>query len=68
MNLILNIGQIIVSLILVVLILLTVRGGSLGGSQQTPQTKRGPEKTIFYTLIGLVVAFAILSIARLYFF
>jgi len=68
MNLILNIAHIIVSLALAALILLTVKGGSLQGNQQTPQTKRGPEKIAFYTLIGLTIIFAILSIARLYFF
>jgi len=68
MNLTLNIIHIIVSLALAILILLTVKGSSLRSNQQTPQTKRGAEKIAFYTLISLTIIFAVLSIARLYFF
>lgn len=66
---ILDIGQIIVSLLLVLVITLTVRGGGFSqGSISGPPTKTGAEKTIFYSLIVLAILFTILSIARLYFF
>ncbi|PIS15241.1 preprotein translocase subunit SecG [Candidatus Shapirobacteria bacterium CG09_land_8_20_14_0_10_38_17] len=69
MILYLNIAQIIVSLSLVALILLTAKGSwansSLSGA---PQTKRGPEKLVFNLTIILIVIFIALSIAQLYLF
>jgi len=66
---VLNIGQIIVSLLLVLIIALTVRGGGFSqGSISGPPTKTGTEKIVFRSLIALAVLFTALSIARLYFF
>ncbi|MDD3531951.1 MAG: preprotein translocase subunit SecG [Candidatus Shapirobacteria bacterium] len=66
---ILNIIQIIVSLLLVIIVLLTVRGGGFSqGSLNAPPSKTGTEKTIFYSLIVLAIIFAVLSVTRLYFF
>ncbi len=69
MNTILDLGQIIVSLLLVLIIVFTVRGGGFSqGSVSGPPTKTGTEKIIFYSLIAMAVLFAALSITRLYFF
>ncbi len=61
-----QIGQLIVSIVLVLSILLQVRGGGLGGifgSQETVfRTKRGVEKTLFQFTIALSVLFIIISI------
>lgn len=61
-----QIGQLILSVILVLSILLQVRGGGLGGifgSQETVfRTKRGVEKTLFQFTIALSVLFIIISI------
>lgn len=61
-----QIGQLIVSVVLVLSILLQVRGGGLGGifgSQETVfRTKRGVEKTLFQFTIALAVLFIIISI------
>ncbi|MDD3679528.1 MAG: preprotein translocase subunit SecG [Candidatus Shapirobacteria bacterium] len=66
---ILDILQIIISLVLVAIILLTVRGGGFSqGAAGNPPTKTGSEKIIFYSLIVLAILFAALSIVRLYFF
>jgi len=69
MTLILNIIQIIISLLLIAIILFTVRGGGFSqGAISNPPTKTGSEKIIFYSLIVLAIIFATLSITRLYFF
>lgn len=65
------IGQIVVSIVLVILILLQEREGGLGGllggtgvgSQY--QTRRGLEKTIYYATIVCAVIFAALAILNL---
>ncbi len=68
MTAILNIIQIFVSLGIVALVVLTVRGGGLSrGDTTTQQSRRGPEKIAFYSLIILAVLFAALAISRLYF-
>jgi len=58
--------QIILSIVLIGLFLLQVRGGGLGGmfGQQTGmyRTKRGIEKTLFRLTIFLMVIFVIISI------
>ncbi len=63
------IGQIIVSVSLILAILLQVRGGGLGGifgqADSVFRTKRGVEKTLFQFTIILVVLFIILSIVAI---
>ncbi|MEK7464234.1 MAG: preprotein translocase subunit SecG [Patescibacteria group bacterium] len=65
------IGQIVVSIILIILILLQEREGGLGGllggtgvgSQY--QTRRGLEKGIYYATIVFAVVFAVLAILNI---
>jgi len=71
MNNILNIAQIIISLLLVGGILLQRRGGGLssafGGSESTLySTRRGAEKFIFISTIILAVLFLGISVIRLF--
>lgn len=65
----LNIVQIVISVLLVVCVLLQQRGSGLssafGGSGEGYHTKRGMEKTIFIATIVLAVAFFILGLFRL---
>ena len=62
----LNLAQIIISVVLIIVFLLQVRGGGLGGifGQQTGvyRTRRGVEKTLFRLTIILMVIFVIISI------
>jgi preprotein translocase subunit SecG len=62
----LSILQIIISVALVVVILLQVKGGGLGGifgqSDSVFRTKRGIERYLFIGTIVLVVVFIALSI------
>ncbi len=62
----LNIAQIVLSVALILIILLQVRGGGLGGIFGQPdtvyRTKRGVEKTLFQLTIALVVIFIILAL------
>ena len=64
-----NVAQIIVSVVLIAVLLLQVRGGGLGGifgqPDSTFRTRRGIEKTLFQFTIALVVLFVILSIVSL---
>ena len=64
-----NIAQIMVSLVLIAVLLLQVRGGGLGGifgqPDSTFRTRRGVEKTLFQFTIALVIVFIILSIISL---
>jgi preprotein translocase subunit SecG len=66
-----NAAQIIVSIVLIVVILLQVRGGGLGGifgqPDSTFRTRRGVEKALFQFTIALVVLFVALSILSLRF-
>jgi len=61
----LNVAQIIISIALVIVILLQVRGGGLGGIFGQPdtvyRTKRGIEKTLLQLTIALVVLFVVIS-------
>jgi preprotein translocase subunit SecG len=61
----LNIAQIILSIALILVILLQVRGGGLGGifgqADTVYRTKRGVEKTLFQLTIVLIVLFVIIS-------
>ncbi len=65
----LNVAQIILSIALVLVVLLQVRGGGLGGIFGQPdsvyRTKRGVEKTLFQLTIALVVLFIIISLIAL---
>ncbi len=64
-----NIIQIIVSLALILVITLQVKGGGLGGifgqADTVFRTKRGFEKRLFQATIVLVVIFVIISIVSL---
>lgn len=68
MNTVLNIVQIIISVVLIVLVLLQARGSGLGrtfGSDggSLYRTRRGIEKTLFQFTIALIVAFILVSLA-----
>ena len=62
----LNVAQIVLSVALILIILLQVRGEGLGGIFGQPdtvyRTKRGVEKTLFQLTIALVVIFIILAL------
>jgi preprotein translocase subunit SecG len=62
----LHIAQIMVSVVLIGVILLQVRGGGLGGifgqADSTFRARRGVEKTLFQFTIALVVVFIILAV------
>ncbi len=64
-----NIAQIVVSVALILVILIQVRGGGLGGIFGQPdtvyRTKRGVEKTLFQLTIVLVVLFIIIALVSL---
>lgn len=64
-----NIIQIIVSIALIGVITLQVKGGGLGGifgqAESVYRTKRGLEKRLFQLTIVLVVIFVIISIVNL---
>lgn len=60
----LNIVQIIISITLIVIILLQVKGEALGGAFGGPgvaRTRRGLEKTLFETTIVLSAIFLLIS-------
>lgn len=63
------IAQIVVSIALVLIFLLQVRGGGLGGIFGQPdtvyRTKRGVEKTLFQFTIILAVIFVAISLILL---
>ena len=65
----LNLAQIVLSVALIMVLLLQVRGGGLGGIFGQPdavyRTKRGVEKTMFQLTIVLVVLFIIVSLIAL---
>ena len=65
----LNIAQIILSVALVLVILLQVKGGGLGGifgqADTVYRTKRGVEKTLFQLTIVLVVLFLTVAVITL---
>lgn len=64
-----NVIQIIVSLALILVITLQVKGGGLGGifgqADTVFRTKRGLERRLFQATVGLVVIFVIISIVSL---
>ena len=63
------IAQIVISVALVLIILLQVKGGGLGGifgqADTVYRTKRGVEKTLFQFTIILVVLFVAISLILL---
>lgn len=62
----LSIAQIVLSVAMVLVVLLQVRGGGLGGIFGQPdtvyRTKRGIEKTLFQLTIALVILFIVIAI------
>jgi preprotein translocase subunit SecG len=62
----LNVAQIILSIALILVILIQVRGGGLGGifgqADTVYRTRRGVEKTLFQLTIALVVLFIIIAL------
>jgi preprotein translocase subunit SecG len=60
------IAQIIVSIALIAIITMQVRGGGLGGIFGQPEsvyrTRRGMEKSLFQFTIGLTILFVILCV------
>ena len=64
-----SIAQIVLSIALILVILLQVRGGGLGGifgqASTVFRTKRGVERTLFKLTIVLVVLFIVISIIML---
>ena len=67
----LTIAQMVLSVALVMVLLLQVRGGGLGGifgqADTVYRTKRGLEKTLFQFTIVLVVLFLTISLLMLAF-
>ena len=65
----LNIVQIVLSVALILIILLQVKGGGLGGifgqADTVYRTKRGLEKRLFQLTIVIVVLFVISSVVTL---
>ena len=65
----LSVAQIVVSVALILVILLQVRGGGLGGifgqADTVFRTRRGVEKALFQLTVVLVVIFVIVSIVAL---
>ncbi len=65
----LNVAEIIVSIVLIMLFLLQVRGGGLGGIFGSPdtvyRTRRGVERTLFRLTIVLLVIFISISIVSI---
>ena len=61
----LNIGQILVSVVLIVVVLLQAKGSGfgtgLGGTTSAFRTRRGLEKTLFQATIALTVLFLAMS-------
>lgn len=64
-----NIIQIVLSLALILVIMLQVRGGGLGGifgqADTVFRTRRGIEKTLFQITIVLIVLFVAISLILL---
>ena len=66
----LNIIQMVLSVMLIIVILLQVKGGSglggiFGGSESVYRTKRGVEKWLFWATIIISVLFILSSIASI---
>ena len=69
MQLFLNIAQIVISVALILIIMLQVRGGGLGGIFGQPdtvyRTRRGLEKSMFQLTIVLVVLLVAVALITL---
>lgn len=67
METVLNIVQIVLSVILILAVLLQVKGGGIGGifgqADTVFRTKRGIEKWLFYTTIIVAAVFVIVALA-----
>lgn len=61
----LNVGQLLVSIVLILVILLQAKGSGfgagLGGTTSAFRTRRGLEKTLFQATIALTVLFLAMS-------
>ncbi len=61
-----SVAQIVLSIALILVILLQVRGGGLGGifgqADTVYRTRRGIEKTLFQLTIVLIVIFLIIAV------
>ena len=61
-----RVAQIVLSIALILVILIQVRGGGLGGIFGQPdsvyRTRRGVEKTLFQLTIALAVIFIVISL------
>jgi len=69
MQTVLNIIQMVLSVLLLIIILLQVKGGSglggiFGGGESVYRTKRGVEKWMFWATIIIAVFFVLSSIAN----
>ena len=64
-----NVIQIVLSVALIMVVLLQVRGGGLGGifgqADTVFRTRRGLEKRLFQLTVALVVLFVIISIVAI---
>jgi preprotein translocase subunit SecG len=62
-----QVAQIVLSIALILVILLQVRGGGLGGIFGSPdtvyRTRRGVERTLFKLTIALAIVFVVVSMA-----
>ena len=61
----LNVAQIVISVVLVLVILSQVReagSGMFGSAQNTIRTRRGLERTMFQLTIALIVVFLLVSV------
>lgn len=67
----LQIIQIIIALTIIILTLLQTKGGGLGGifggEGGIYRTRRGVEKTLYHTTIGLAVIFFVISLVSVAF-
>lgn len=65
----LNVAQIVLSVALIIVVLLQVRGGGLGGifgqAGTVYRTRRGVEKLLFRLTIILVVTFLVIAVLTL---
>ena len=71
MDTILNIIQIVISILLIIVILLQQKGsglgGAFGGESNVYRSKRGIEKTLYYATIVLAVLFAAATLFKLFY-
>ncbi len=68
---ILNVIQLILSILLTIIILLQQKGtglsGVFGGSSNVYSTKRGIDKILHFSTIGIAIAFFSVSLIQLFF-